>query len=225
MDDKVIPLGKGFARRTADTCGLTGAQAQPLREVRAYWEGLRQNGAVPSRDAVDPRGLAGALEQVFMIERIAPGLARFRLVGSRITDLVGCEMRGMPFTALFDPMGRSKIGPLLEGLFAGPAILQVDLEAERGIGRPAPRAHLMLLPLMSQVGKVDLALGCLTLDAPIGRAPRRFAIARSLVEKLGTVSATVDALTPEFAEAQADFVMPRPPRSEGPHLRLVHSAD
>lgn len=225
MDDTIILMGKGFGRRVADKAAMPDTQTLPLRQVRAYWEGLRQNGAVPSRDAIDPRGIAGALEQVCMIERIAPGLARFRLVGSKITDLVGCEVRGMPFTALFDPTGRRRIGPLLEDLFSTPAILHVDLEAERSIGRPALRAHLMLLPLVSQLGKVDLALGCLTLDGIIGRAPRRFAIARTQVEKLGSVAPAADAMTPEFAEAQTKFAMPRPPRAEGLHLRLVHSAD
>jgi hypothetical protein len=225
MNNKIILMGKGFGLRVADKGILPDIRTQPLREVRAYWEGLRQNGAVPSRDAIDPRGIAGALEQVCMIERIAPGLARFRLVGSKITDLVGCEVRGMPFTALFDPMGRRRIGPLLEELFSSPAILHVDLEAERSLGRPALRAHLMLLPLASQQGKVDLALGCMTLDGVIGRAPRRFAVARTQVEKLGPVAPKSDAVTPEFAESQVAFAMPRPPRADGLHLRLVHSAD
>jgi hypothetical protein len=225
MDSKIVLMGKGFGRRMADDGDKAAAHAPAMRQVRAYWEGLRHNGGVPARDAIDPRGLAGALAQVFMIERIAPGLARFRLVGSQITDLVGCEVRGMPFTALFDPEGRRKITDLLEGLFSGPAIMHLDLEAERGIGRPALRAHLTLLPLVSHLGKVDLALGCMTLDGPVGRAPRRFAIARSRVEKLGAIAAQADARAPEFAETQTDFVMPRPPRADGPYLRLVHSAD
>jgi hypothetical protein len=225
MDDKIVLIGKGFGRRVADDGGKAAAQAPAMREVRAYWEGLRQDSGVPARDAIDPRGIAGALEQVFMIERIAPGLARFRLVGSQIADLVGCEVRGMPFTALFDPEGRRRIGAMLERLFLDPAILHVDLEAERGIGRPALRAHLMLLPLVSNVGRIDLALGCLTLDGPIGRAPRRFAIARTRAEKLFADASQAEAVPSEFAEAQTEFVMPRPPRAEGPHLRLVHSSD
>jgi hypothetical protein len=225
MNDKIVLIGKGFGRRMADDGYKAAAQAPAMQQVRAYWEGLRQNGAIPARDAIDPRGIAGALEQVFMIERIAPGLARFRLVGSQITDLVGCEVRGMPFTALFDPDGRRKIGAMLEGLFLDPAILTVDLEAERGIGKPALRAHLMLLPLTSQTGKVDLALGCLTLHGPIGRAPRRFAISRTQTERLAASTGKVEAVPVEFAEPQTEFAMPRPPRAEGPHLRLVHSAD
>lgn len=226
MDGKIISIGKGFGPGMFDKDGNTKVPPQPRREVRAYWEALRHEGAVPLREAIDPRGIAGALEHVFMIERIATGLARFRLVGSRISELVGCEVRGMPFTALFDPVGRGKIGPMLESLFCGPAIYHIDLEAERGIGRPALGAHLLLLPLVSQAGKVDLALGCLTLDGPIGRAPRRFAVARMNQEKLVTGAPTPEpaAETRAFAEPPADFALPAPPRSER-HLRLVHSAD
>lgn len=225
MDDKIVLFGKGFTRRLADDSYTTTAQAPAMRELRAYWEGLRQNGDIPTRDAIDPRGIAGALERVFMIERIAPGLARFRLVGSQITDLVGCEVRGMPFTALFDPDGRRKIGALLESLFTDPVIQNIDLDAERGIGKPALSGHLMLLPLMSQGGKVDLALGCLALDGPIGRAPRRFAIARTRAEKLTPDAVKAAPVLREFAEPQHEYAMPRPPRSAGWPLRLVRSAD
>ncbi|MES2145363.1 MAG: PAS domain-containing protein [Pseudomonadota bacterium] len=225
MDEKIVMIGKDFGRWMTTDSAVADAGAQPWREVRAYWEGLRKDGGIPARDAIDPRGIAGALEQVFMIERIAPGLARFRLVGSKITELVGCDMRGMPFTALFDPDGRRKSGPLLEGVFAGPAILHVDLEAERGIGKPALRAHLMLLPLLSHGDKTDLALGCLALDGPIGRAPRRFAVARSQLESLSAVSAGTRSAETAFAEPAPAFVVPRPPRSEGRHLRLVQSSD
>ena len=34
-----------------------------LQQVRAYWEGLRRGGQLPLRAAVDPRGIAGVLDQ------------------------------------------------------------------------------------------------------------------------------------------------------------------
>jgi PAS domain len=135
MDEKRVTAARGIGILGKDGTGRS--QDMAPSEVYAYWEALRQDGAVPLRDAIDPRGIAGALEKVFMIERIAPGLARFRLVGSQITELFGCEVRGMPFSALFDPIGREKTGKLLDALFDEPAILRMSLEAERGIGRPA----------------------------------------------------------------------------------------
>jgi hypothetical protein len=224
VQDKVVVFGKHFRLHMTDRMTGTSGPARHLQEVRAYWEGLRQGGPAPMREALEPRGIAGALESVFMIERIAPGLARFRLAGSQLAELMGVEVRGMPISAMFDPVARDKIAPVLEQVFADPAIAHLDLEAERGIGRPALTARLILLPLMSRAGVVDLALGCIALDAPVGRAPRRFALARTTMERLVAATRPAPATALECAEPVTEFKMPAPPRSSG-HLRLVHSAD
>ena len=61
---------------------------------------------MPLRSEIDPRGLKGALEYCFVLERIAPGLARLRVAGSHLGDLMGMEVRGMPITAFYDENGR-----------------------------------------------------------------------------------------------------------------------
>ena len=80
-----------------------------LREVEAYWSGLRDGRAMPARADVDPRGIQSALEYAFILERIAPGVARFRVAGMHLNDLMGMEVRGMPLTAMFVPEGRKEI--------------------------------------------------------------------------------------------------------------------
>lgn len=224
MQDKVIAFGKHLRSQMAGEITRTAASARHLQEVRAYWEGLRRGGLFPMRETLDPRGIAGALENVFMIERIAPGLARFRLAGSLLSELMGVEVRGMPISAMFDPVARDTLSSLLEQVFAGPAIAHLDLEGERGIGRPALSARLMMLPLMSRAGGVDLALGCIVPDSPVGRAPRRFSLAQTTMERLAVPAPSAREKALECAEAAAEFTMPTPPRSGG-HLRLVHSVD
>lgn len=221
MSGTILSFCKGFGRKAREPQPRNPVADHRLAEVRAYWEGLRSSDAPPLRDAINPRGIAGALEHVFMIERVAPGLARFRLAGSQITDLIGCEVRGMPITTLFDPMARDTLAPVLERVFAGSAIAHLDLEAGRGIGRPALSGRLLILPLMSRPGRIDLALGCLALDAPLGRAPRRFGITRHHVERLvldpprAQVAAGADT---DAADEPASLS-----RAYGA-LRLVHSA-
>jgi len=151
-----------------------------IREMRAYWDALRDDQDLPRRDQINPRGMAGALHQVFMLERVAPGIARFRLAGMDINDLMGMEVRGMPISALFDPVARARLAEIVEKVAAARTIVELDLEADRGIGRPALRARLLLLPLKGSSGEADLILGCLATDGKIGRAPRRFVIARAL---------------------------------------------
>ncbi|NIY78530.1 MAG: PAS domain-containing protein [Rhodobacteraceae bacterium] len=147
-----------------------------LKTVEAYWEGLRNGRPVPSRAEVDPRGMQSALEFAFILERIAPGVARFRLAGMHLTDLMGMEVRGMPLTAMFVPESRAKLSEALEAVFETPQITVITLKAERGIGRGAMDAQLLLCPLKSDLGDVNRVLGCLQSKGEIGRQPRRFEV-------------------------------------------------
>ena len=213
--------------------GRDGGQARfaMLAEVRAYWEGLREGAAPPRRDQIDPRGIAGALENTFLLERVAPGIARFRLAGMQLHDPMGMDVRGMPLSALIEPAGRNRLTEALEPVFAGPGIMELWLEGERGIGRPMLEGRMLLLPLTSTRGVSDLALGCLALDGALGRAPRRFAIAGLLSEGIGRrfdapKAVPHEAAVPGLAEVGRDFApaIPRPPRGK-PNLRLVSSRD
>ena len=213
-----------------------------IREVRAYWDALRDDQDLPRREQINPRGMAGALHQVFMLERVAPGVARFRLAGMDIIDLMGMEVRGMPLSALFDPAARARLAGLLEKLVVTRTIVELDLEAERGIGRPTLRARLLLLPLQGAAGEADLILGCLAKDGQIGRAPRRFVIARALESTIDAPTqklmplAIADAgtrtsvaprpapkLVAELAEPAAPKYVATKPPAERPYLRLVRA--
>lgn len=208
-----------------------------LAEVRAYWEGLRHGADLPRRDEIDPRGIARALENTFLLERVAPGVARFRIAGMQLHDLMGMDVRGMPLSSLIEPAGRNRLSEALEGVFAGPGTLELWLEGERGIFRPALEGRMLILPLTAQRGDVGLAMGCLAMHGALGRAPRRFAIAGVMSERIerrqsdrramprpeaGRRAEDMPAL-PGLAEATAGYVPP-PPRGRL-HLRLVHSRD
>ena len=201
------------------TRGEAGKGFAILQEVRAYWEALRIGGALPRREQIDPRGIAGALENVFLVERIAPGLARFRLAGMHLTDLMGMEVRGMPLSSLFDPDARPRLAEAVEQVFAGPSALDLWLEGERGIGRPALEARMCLLPLTGSLGEPSLALGCLASVGAIGRGPRRFALSGMVREPLVVRAAAAPQVA--FAESPAAY-LPPPPRGK-PMLRLVSS--
>lgn len=190
---------------------------RPLQEVRGYWEAVRKDGRLPRRDDINPRGMASALEQVFLVEQIAPNHGRLRLAGMAISDLLGMDVRGMPITALLEPVARARLSDALGGLFRGEHILDLWLEAERGIGRPALLARMLLLPMIGSQGEPDLALGCFCTKGEIGRAPRRFTISRMLREAL-PASASADS-----AHAFAEPPRPLGPPKSRPHLRLVVS--
>lgn len=178
-----------------------GSMQHPtLSTVEAYWEALRNGRLVPRRADVDPRGIDRALENAFILERIAPGMARFRLAGMHLNDLLGMEVRGMPLTSFFTPDARRQVSDALEHVFEEPATARFQLVAERSIGKPAMEAELILLPLKSDLGDVSRALGCLVSTGEIGRTPRRFDVAEVKVTPLLTEGENA----PSSAETQPD---------------------
>lgn len=227
----VVPIG-GW-RKAMQTRGGTGIPV--VAEVRAYWEGLRNGHQVPQRSQIDPRGIERALEYAFILERIAPQVARFRIAGMHLNDLMGVEVRGMPINAFFAPAARPRIAEAVERVFAGPEIAEMTLTAESGFGKPALKATLLILPLRSDLGDVSRALGCLVSQGPFGRAPRRFDAAELRMTGLdagrptGAGSVVAPAPARGFAEPAAPFGAAAGGRA-GPsrrrdHLRLIRPGD
>lgn len=155
-----------------------------LSQIEAYWEGLRKGRNVPLRSEIDPRGIDRSLEYAFIVERIAPSVARFRLAGMHLNDLMGMEVRGMPVTAFFGPEMRGQVTDALEHVFEGPAKAHMELKSQGSFGRPALSGALVLLPLKSDLGDISRAVGCLVSDGKPGRTPRRFEIESLKIEAL-----------------------------------------
>ena len=199
-----------------------------INEVEAYWEGLRNGRAMPSRSEVDPRGLQRALSNAFIIERIAPRQARFRLAGHHLHDLMGMDVRGMPLSAVFEPETRDELGDLLAAMFDTPQVARMSLIAPRGVARPGLEASLILLPLLNEKGEVARALGALAFEGRIGRAPRRMVISHVRTRPLCPMDKPRQTVPSGMAEDAADFDFQsaaKRPDAKRPALRLVKNED
>lgn len=212
-----------------------------IAQVEAYWQALRDGNAIPKRSEIDPRGIEQALEYAFILERIAPGIARLRIAGSKLNDVMGMEVRGMPLTALFHAPHRRDIADILEEVFQRPATASLRLVSEADAGRPDLRARMTLLPLRSDLGDISRILGCFVFQGDIGLAPRRFMItARNLHPVADPAMPWPVAPSPDynvpvrstgFAEPAAAFTHKKPAQPGGaptgsnrkgrPYLRLV----
>lgn len=178
-----------------------------VTQVEAYWTALRGTNLLPKRSEIDPRGIETALENAFILERIAPGIARLRIAGNHLNDLMGMEVRGMPLTALFSPPARRTLADLLEDVFQTPARSNLHLKSGAIGSRPAVEARMVLLPLKSDLGDVSRILGCLVAKGEIGLAPRRFDIV-----DIKTVRISADMRDPvEFATPPTLIEDKRPP--------------
>ena len=180
-----------------------------LSQARAYWEGLRHGPALPLRAAVDPRGLVGVLDRVFLADRIGRGIAQIRIAGSALTDFAGLDVRGLPLSCLFGPESRGQLSDTLEQVFTAPAVAEIDLGSDRALGRDK-MARLLLLPLEDEVAG-RLILGVIGFADP---NPARC--------KLQIRSLREERLVPSPAPAAVQTVAPI--RRHG-HLSLVHCAE
>lgn len=186
-----------------------------LAQVRAYWEGLRSRGRLPGRAALDPRGLSGMLDRVFLAERIGQGLAQIRVAGSGLADFAGADLRGLPLSCLFAADSRPMLAHSLERVFAEPALAEIDLGSDRS-KQGQLLARLLLLPLADE-GDGKTLLGALSF-APDARAQCKFQILARREERMAPV--VVEPLTPAFAPEE----QPRAILRRG-HLSLVHFND
>lgn len=206
-----------------------------LDAISDYWHGLRRGHAVPRRADLDPRGFSDHVSSVFVLEKIAPGLARFRIAGQQVSEVMGMDLRGMPLSALIQLGSRDALQADLVRLFEEPAILRMRLRSGARL-----TGAMLLLPLRSDLGDVSRALGILRTRGPVGSGVNRFGITSSSVQRIAqpqdlppgyplpTASPTASlspAPQPGFAEGQLDFLTPGPDAphhpSERPYLRLV----
>lgn len=202
-----------FSKDNVTTIGTAGAAQfdAKINSLIDYWQSKREGSDVPFRNAIDPRGISDLLSNAFVAERIAPGLARFRIAGAHLADLMGMDVRGMPLSCLISPKSRDRLAKGIAGVLDAPSIARLTLEIPAGFGRPATSAALVLLPLRSDLGDVSRVLGCLVSDGPAGRTPSRFDITHVAIERV------TEASQPPAPQTKT---APQHP-SERSYLRLV----
>ena len=144
--------------------------------VQAYWDRLRAGRTMPARSEVDPAEISPALAQTFVAEIVAPGVARIRVAGSHLNELLGVEARGMPLSVYMTGTSRNELAQAIQQVAQG-ARAQLPLRSDLGVGKPALDGLLLLMPLCDRAGQPTRILGVLETHGQIGRLPRRFRLA------------------------------------------------
>lgn len=198
-------------------------QLAPVLEVERYWHSLIQDGALPARGDIDPKAIQNTLEYAFIAERVTDGLAKLRVAGSHLNDLMGLQMNGLPIGALFTQKARPVLADATKRLFTTPAIIRMELSTPASVWAPKMTGDLILLPCRSDMGDVSRVLGCLVTRGEIVRSPRRFDIAKVRVQpiRIETGETTYAAPVPRpAAPVSAPASQPT-----GMHLKLVVQND
>lgn len=75
--------------------GLPEGCDSRIEELVSYWEGLRPDGGLPGRQHLDPVDIPSALANIWLIDvQREPMRFRFRLVGTRVANFLGCDPTG-----------------------------------------------------------------------------------------------------------------------------------
>jgi len=187
-----------------------------LQELESYWRELRGARRLPVRTEVEPARIDAILPQSFILEHVAPGIARIRVAGQALSALAGHDLRGMPLSALFDVNSRPALQQWLCRVFGGPAVLDLPLRQTGGFMRPARMGRMLILPLLGVEGAVTRAIGAVVSDGPFSARPIEIHPVEPLrCEEIGEVRPA-----PLRAVAGGGGVAARPARRE---LRLVVS--
>ena len=114
------------------------------REFFAYWDEKRGSARAPDRSEIEPGAVRELLGDIFVLSYDAASGYPFRVAGTRVCALLGCDLKDRSFSALFTPDGRREIEDIItvvsEEMLA--AVAGITAASEDG-----STAHLELLLL------------------------------------------------------------------------------
>lgn len=149
-----------------------------IGDVMAYWGSLRAaaGGDIPARAAVDPKAIGPHLGQVFIAALTTPRVARLRIVGAGIADLMGLDPRGMALCALFTQPAREDLREAFAQVATGARVI-LPLQSEPLSGQPRLSAVMALMPLRGADGAVNQILGVIGVNGNPGAFARKLGLA------------------------------------------------
>jgi hypothetical protein len=114
------------------------------REFFAYWDAKRGDARAPDRSEIEPGAVRELLGDIFVLSYDNDAGYPFRVAGTRVSALLGRDLKDTSFSALFAPDSRREIEDIIsyvsEEMLA--AIAGITATAENGTS-----AHLELLLL------------------------------------------------------------------------------
>lgn len=196
-----------------------------VRAVQQHWESLRAGRVCPARAEIDPKPLSHCLDVMFVAELVAPTVARLRLCGQQLGELLGMEARGMPLSVFFQAEARVELTNALQQVAQG-ARVTLPLRSPAGLGQPVIDGLLALLPLTDHEGRITRILGVLETRGPTGRAPRRFNLSAPMKTATGDLMADLPrrSISSPATSAQRKEAAPqaaRPVSRGRPQFRVI----
>ena len=140
----------------------------------SYWNEIRGQRVAPRRFEIEPSRIAAILPDTFILDCGEPGSYRFRLAGTRMSTVLGRDVRDCSFLDLFPSQDHKTVAHVLRQTIDQAPVSVLTLEpmsVDRSIVYSTSQIEIVLLPLFHTQSTVTRLLGCAALlDAvPFGR--------------------------------------------------------
>lgn len=136
---------------------------EPLVRLYDYWLSKSKEGRIPSRAQIDPLDVPELLPSIFLVDvswqNDEPDF-RFRLVGSKITEIVGSDPTGQTFSSFYN---EANLEPMIE-IYSGVARRGepfVNNSSAPFSDKDFVKLARLLLPLSEDTMRIDMILGSL----------------------------------------------------------------
>lgn len=130
-------------------------------ELFQYWNAIRGGRDLPRRDEIAPADIRSLLPDLFILQKQADGTIRYRLAGTRVCTLFGCELRGQRFSVLWRDTETAEVTTIAERVMTHCAPMLISARGETAAG-DVLELEVLLAPLASADGDNDRVLGALS---------------------------------------------------------------
>lgn len=114
------------------------------REFFAYWDAKRAGGRAPDRSEIEPGAVRALLGDIFVLSYDAALGYPFRVAGTRVCALFGCDLKDRSFSALFALGDRREIEEIIAAVSEE---MQAAVAGITATSEDGSTAHLELLLL------------------------------------------------------------------------------
>src|ERR1700683_359022 len=119
------------------------------REFFAYWDDRRGDARAPDRSEIEPDAVRGLLGDIFVLSYDAASGYPFRVAGTRVCALLGCDLKDKSFAALFAADSRREIEEII-AVVADEMLAAVAGITETSRDGSLAQLELLLLPFNSR---------------------------------------------------------------------------
>jgi hypothetical protein len=134
------------------------------REFFAYWDEKRGDARAPDRSEIEPGAVRELLGDIFVLSYDGAAGYPFRVAGTRVCALLGCDLKDRSFSALFAPDSRREIEDIIAVVSEEMLAAVAGITATSQDGAPA-HLELLLLPFNA---RAHTPLSLTGLLAPFG---------------------------------------------------------